>query len=141
MEEAEPAVRRAFVALYGHQRGREATAEAFSFAWEHWPKVRTMTNPRGYLFRVGQTRTRPRRRPTALVERPQSGDSLVEPGLGPALARLSDRQRVAVVLVHGFGWTMREVADLQGIKVTTVQTHLDRGLERLRHEMEEADHG
>jgi RNA polymerase sigma factor (sigma-70 family) len=52
------------------------------------------------------------------------------------LAQLSDRQRVAVVLVHGFGWTLREVAELTGTKITTVQNHLERGLARLRSGLE-----
>jgi DNA-directed RNA polymerase specialized sigma24 family protein len=49
-----------------------------------------------------------------------------------ALAALSEAQRIAVVLVHGFGWTMREVAELNGTQVTSVQTHLERGLHKLR---------
>jgi DNA-directed RNA polymerase specialized sigma24 family protein len=36
------------------------------------------------------------------------------------------------MLVYGFGWTLREVAQLRGIKITSVQTHLERGLRRLR---------
>lgn len=55
-----------------------------------------------------------------------------EPGLPKALAALSQRQRLAVVLVHGYDYTLREVAELMGIKPTTVQIHLDRGLLRLR---------
>ena len=38
----------------------------------------------------------------------------------------------AVVLVHGYGYTLREVAALTGIRPTTVQNHLSRGLARLR---------
>jgi DNA-directed RNA polymerase specialized sigma24 family protein len=45
---------------------------------------------------------------------------------------LTESQRTAVVLVYGFGWTMAEVAELTGIKVTSVQNHLDRGLKKLR---------
>jgi len=37
-----------------------------------------------------------------------------------ALRKLSQRQRVAVVLVHGYSWTLAEVAELLGLKVTTV---------------------
>lgn len=33
-----------------------------------------------------------------------------EPGLGPALARLSGRQRSIVVLIHGLGWTYEEAS-------------------------------
>jgi len=61
---------------------------------------------------------------------------MVEPALVPALKSLTDRQRAAVVLVHGFGWTIREVAELTGTKVTTVQNHLERGLGKLRRALE-----
>ncbi len=60
----------------------------------------------------------------------------VEPGLPRALARLSKQQRTAVVLVHAFGWTFREVAELTGVKPTTVQNHLERGLAKLRDALE-----
>jgi RNA polymerase sigma-70 factor (ECF subfamily) len=56
----------------------------------------------------------------------------VEPRLPQALGRLSERQRVAVVLVHCLGWTQEEVADLLKISRGSVQTHVDRGLRRLR---------
>jgi len=35
---------------------------------------------------------------------------------------------------------MREVAELTGIRVTTVQSHLERGLRSLRSSMEVPDH-
>src|SRR5690242_1361193 len=59
---AEPRLRSAFVAAYDAERGREATAEALAYAWENWERVRVMENAVGYLYRVGQSRTRPRRR-------------------------------------------------------------------------------
>lgn len=65
----------------------------------------------------------------------------MEPRLGPALARLSERQRVAVVLVNGYGWMFAEVADVLGIKVTTVQNHLNRGLDHLRAALEVSSEG
>jgi RNA polymerase sigma factor (sigma-70 family) len=55
-----------------------------------------------------------------------------EPGLLPALTELTEAQRTAVVLVHGFGWTMKEVGEMTGVKVTSVQNHLDRALKKLR---------
>ena len=71
--------------------------------------------------------------------RSEWGDPVVEPRLGDALAELSEGQRTAVVLIHGFGWTMREVAELNGISVSTVQTHLERGLKNLREALEVED--
>jgi DNA-directed RNA polymerase specialized sigma24 family protein len=135
VSEVEPRLRRAFIAGYGAERGREATAEALAYAWERWPTVREMQNAAGYLYRVGQSRTRPRRR--AAMELPvPAGEPWVEPALPGALLALSEGQRTAVVLVHGFGWTLREVAELTGVKPTTVQNHLERGLARLRTALE-----
>jgi DNA-directed RNA polymerase specialized sigma24 family protein len=64
--------------------------------------------------------------------RADGGDPWFEPGLGDALAMLTERQRLAVGLVHGYGWTLREVAEVCGLRITTVQTHLERGTSRLR---------
>jgi DNA-directed RNA polymerase specialized sigma24 family protein len=90
-----------------------------------------MDNAPGYLFRVGQSRTRWRR--SVLTYAPLTAEPLsFEPGLVAALKSLSARQRTAVVLVHGFGWTLREVAEQTGTSVTTVQNHLERGLSHLR---------
>ena len=133
--EHEPRLRRAFVAAYGGYRGREATAEALAYAWEHWNRLSGMHNVPGYLFRVGQSRTKDRRDRSTFAPA-DKGDPLFEPGLEPALKALSDRQRTAVVLVHGFQWTLREVAELTGTKVTTVQNHLERGLVKLRRALE-----
>jgi DNA-directed RNA polymerase specialized sigma24 family protein len=137
VRELEPRLRRAFVASFGSDRGREATAEAFAWAWSHWRRVREMSNAAGYLYRVGQSRTR-RRRDGYLVAH-VAHSPWVEPQLPSALAKLTDHQRMAVVLVHGFGWTCREVADLTGVKTTTVQSHLERGLARLRSALEVYD--
>jgi DNA-directed RNA polymerase specialized sigma24 family protein len=137
----EPALRRAFVASYGAERGMEACAEAFAYAWQHWRRIRDMRNPVGYLYRVGQSKTRPRKRPRFVPDR-SAGDPeppVVEPGLAAALAALSEPQRVAVVLVHGFDWTLRDVAELTGVTVSTVRTHLERGLDHLRNSLEVED--
>jgi DNA-directed RNA polymerase specialized sigma24 family protein len=137
---AEPRLRRALVAAYGLERGREAAAEALAYGWEHWSEVALLRNPVGYLYRVGQSRTRPRKRPAVFDVRALAGDVWAEPGLTRALADLSERQRLAVVLVHGFGWRLAEVAEVTGMRVPTVQTHAERGLARLRRALEVHDH-
>jgi DNA-directed RNA polymerase specialized sigma24 family protein len=139
VREVEPGLRRALFAVLGAERGREATAEALGWAWEHWDRVVNLENPTGYLFRVGQSRSRSRRWRT-VHGREEWSEPLVEPELAHAMAGLSEGQRVAIILVHGFGWTMREVAELTGTKVTTVQTHLDRGLRKLRAALEVDEH-
>lgn len=131
--QAQPKLRNAFAARYGVTDGAEATAEALAYAWEHWPRLRTMDNPIGYLYRVGASKTRRiRRRAPLLVEVPSRGIPDMEPGLPDALRSLSERQRVCVLLVSGFGWTHGEVGELLGVSATTVQNHVQRGLGKLR---------
>jgi DNA-directed RNA polymerase specialized sigma24 family protein len=136
--EAEPKLRRALVARYGRERGTEATAEALGWAWEHWTRLDRVTNKVGYLYRVGQGRTRLRRfRP--VFDIPTEPESLVEPGLASAVQRLPERQRVVTLLVHGAGWTHSEVAELLGISTSTVNRHSERGLASLRRAISEGD--
>jgi DNA-directed RNA polymerase specialized sigma24 family protein len=135
---AEPRLRRSLVAAYGGQLGRDAAANALAWAWEHWDELAAMNNPLGYLYRVGQSSVRERKVPVSF-DAPMAAEPWVEPGLAPGLAALSERQRVAVVLIHGFGWTHREVAEMTGTSVTTVQNHLERGLASLRRSLG-ADH-
>jgi RNA polymerase sigma factor (sigma-70 family) len=131
VEETEPRLSRALAAVYGFEDGRDATAEALAYAWENWVRLQHIANLPGYLFRVGQTRSRRKRQPV-LFDIGDDTERSFEPGLPKALAALSPRQRLAVVLVHGYGYTLREVAELTGIRPTTVQNHLGRGLARLR---------
>ena len=134
VRESERRLRCALVAAYGFEEGRDATAEAFAYAWEHWERVRQMPNALGYLFRVAQSRRR-RRRVPVLYDVAGWPDHLFEPGLPDALAALSCRQRLVVVLVHGLGYTLHEVAELTGMRRTTVQNHGDRGMARLRRKL------
>lgn len=114
------------MAAYGFETGRDAAAEALAYAWEHWDRLRGVTNLPGYLYRVAQTRSR-WRKPRVLFETESFCEPLFEPALPAALASLSRRQRQAVVLVHGYGCTLREVSELIGVKQTTVQNHVQRG--------------
>ncbi|MDX2378211.1 MAG: hypothetical protein QNM02_00445 [Acidimicrobiia bacterium] len=64
-----------------------------------------MTNSTGYLYRVGRSRAGRRRR---------------EPKFLP---------------VPADGWTRQEAADALDVSVSSLDTHLARGLERLRYEL------
>ena len=55
-------LRRALVAHFGIDDGPDITNDALLWAWEHWDHVQTMENPRGYLYRVGQSAARRHRR-------------------------------------------------------------------------------
>lgn len=133
--EAEPRIRRALSAAFGSEVGREATAEALAYGWEHWDRVRQMTNPVGYLFRVGRNRGRRMRPRRPAVHRSPGGSGEVwyEPGLAAALGGLSEKQRVVVSLIHAFEWSMGEVADFLGVSKSTVQSYEARAMKKLHH--------
>ena len=132
LAEVRPRLSRAFIAAYGSERGQEALAEALAFAWEHFERLRGMENPAGYLYRVGQSRTRRLRRHVVFPRPARNGIPEVEPELAAALRSLSERQRLCVVLVYGFEWTHQEVADLVGLSRSSVQNHVERGVNHLR---------
>ena len=131
--DVEPRLHRAFEATYGTDLGREATAEALAYGWEHWDRLQKMENPAGYLYRVGRSRARALRAPLRVFPEVEMEQwPWVEPALPRALSRLPDRQRTAVVLIHSFSWTHAEVAELLGISRGAVQKHEKRALAKLR---------
>ena len=133
----EPKLRRAFTGSLGSEKGREAAAEALAYGWEHWDRISAMENPAGYLYRVGVNNGhKPRRRARASLP-PVPAERLpwVEPELPAAMARLPERQRLAVYLVYGHDWSLTEVADFLGVSKGTVQKHVERGIARLRRRL------
>ena len=139
VRETEPRLRRAFVGCRGVDGAHEATAEALAYAWEHRARVLAMENPAGYLYRVGQSRTKARRR----VGLPSTVDLRlpeVEPALIPALLDLPEQQRTAVWLVHACGWTYAEAADAMEISRSAIGTHVTRALDALRRALEVDTH-
>lgn len=135
VKETEPRLRHALVASLGQDRGLEATSDALAYAFENWDRIASMENPAGYLYRVGRSRNRFDRIRPNFVPVPVESAPNVEPGLPAALRRLSEKQRVAVVMVHAYGWSREETASLLGSSISTVDTHLQRGLSKLRNEL------
>jgi DNA-directed RNA polymerase specialized sigma24 family protein len=95
-----------------------------------------MANPAGYLFVVGRDRNRRRFRRRLAQPVFDVGSDRPEPWCEPALAkqlaRPFDRERLVVMLVNGYGWSLAEVAELLGVSKSTVQTHAERGMAKLR---------
>jgi DNA-directed RNA polymerase specialized sigma24 family protein len=138
-----PGLQRALVASFGADVGAEATVDALAWAWARRRRALSLSNPGGYLYRVGASfarrsiqragRQRERDRFAVVPDRPVPDGS--EPGLTPALAHLSPQQRGAVVLVHGYGFTLGDAAVSLGCSVSSLRNHLDRGMTRLRTEL------
>jgi RNA polymerase sigma-70 factor (ECF subfamily) len=134
VREAEPRLRRALIGAVGTDRVEDAVGEALAYAFAHWVDVKTMNNPVGYLYRVGQSRTR-RNKPLRMFRREPDSMPDVEPGLVDALAALPNAQRIVVWLAHGCAWSHQEIAEVLSTSTSTVATHVSRGLARLRSEL------
>jgi RNA polymerase sigma-70 factor (ECF subfamily) len=137
MKKSETRLHDALAALFGPQAGRDATAEAFTYGWEHWEKVRKMDNPIGYLYAVGRDRGRKAQTGRRVVLMPVDSDRVpwIEPGLPVALGALPDKQRIVVMLLHCYDWTMTEVAEVLGVSKGTVQSYDTRAMKRLRRRL------
>ena len=129
-----PKLRRALLGAVGVERVDDAVAEALAWAFEHASDLATMTNPVGYLYRVGQSKSRLRKRVRLFRGEPVSIPE-VEPGLATAMAALTTAQRTAIWLAHGCGWPHAEIAEVMDVSPSTVATHISRGLHRLRVEL------
>ncbi len=134
--EAEPRLRRAVVGAVGVDACHDGVAEALTWAWANWDRLQAMENPLGYLYRIAVRRARPRRLRRVLHEREVFELPLIEPGLYEALASLTPHQRSAVWLVHGCGWTYDETAEALEVSRTAIGTHVSRGMNRLRSQLE-----
>ena len=130
----EPRLRRALAGARSGDEVGDAVAEAMAYAWENWDRLVAMANPQGYLYRVAMSRSRPRR-PLELPAPAEVGLPDLEPRLVPALTALPAMQRSAVWLMKGCGWTAPEVAEALHVSTSTVNTHVERALQRLRHDL------
>jgi RNA polymerase sigma-70 factor (ECF subfamily) len=141
---AEPKLRRALASVYGPEVGRDSAAEALVWGWQNWSRLSGMENPIGYLYRVGRTNAnRSVAKPSVPLghhEPPPSHLPESDPHVRVALGELSERQRTAVVLVHGYGYRHREVAELLECSASTVANHVERGLGKLRAHLGATDH-
>ena len=97
-------------------------AEAFSRAYERWPRIAAMDSPSGWVYRVAlnelRRRMRRRRHESRLLrrERPHPIPPVdFDPELWDAVAALPVRQREAIVLRYVGDLTERDVASVLGI--------------------------
>lgn len=131
-------IQHALIAALGPELGSEATSEALAYAWQHWERIEGMQNPAGYVYTVGRNHGR-RLAPRPVFpdpSPPRESSPWVEPGLPSALARLTERQRVVILLIHGGDWTYSEVAELLEIDRGAVRKHAERGMAKLRAALE-----
>ena len=133
-----PRLYRAFLGTRGVSGAADAVAEALAWGWEHRSELATMANPAGYLYRVGNSRTRPRRR-VVLPAPADVGLPDFEPRLVPALLALPATQRTAVWLVHACAWTYAEAAAAMDTSPSMIGNHVHRAMMKLRSDLGAGD--
>jgi RNA polymerase sigma-70 factor (ECF subfamily) len=120
----------------------DAVAEAFSRAYERWPRVAAMDSPGGWVYRVALNELRRRLRRGALEsrllrrERPRPvAPPDIEPELWDAVAALPSRQREAIVLRYVGDLTERDVAGVLGVSEGAVSAALVAARRRLAEQL------
>jgi RNA polymerase sigma factor (sigma-70 family) len=114
--------------------------EALLRVWERWEHVRALDDPTGYLYRTAMNLHRKRLRRAAVairhaISRPhrdeldeiESRDTVLR-----ALATLSPRQRMSLVLMDLLDYSSEDAARLMGVKATTVRVLASQGRAALR---------
>ena len=118
--------------------------EAFLKVWERWGHVRSLDDPTGYLYRTAMNLYRKRRRRAAVAVRHairprpardqldevESRDEVLR-----ALATLTPRQRMSLVLTDLLDYPSEEAGRLMGVKPATVRALVSQGRSALRSSM------
>lgn len=115
--------------------------DAYLKVWERWHHVRSLGDPTGYLYRTAMNLYRKRRRRAAVairhairprpardqLDEVESRDEVLR-----ALATLTPRQRMSLVLTDLLDYSSEEAGRLMGVKATTVRVLASQGRAALR---------
>ncbi|GAA1917717.1 hypothetical protein GCM10009837_48630 [Streptomyces durmitorensis] len=141
-------MRYAYLQLSSDADAEEAVDLTFDQVMDRWLHMLEMENLKGYAWtilkrRIIDMRRKRRRRPepmdTAAFEAALNIGSAEDPfdaltdtiALYGAVARLSERQRDAILLYYGMGYTSAGAAALMGNDGATVRSQLSQGRRRL----------
>lgn len=130
-------VRLAYTLLASNAEAEEIVQDSFVEVHRRWDEIR---KPGAYLrctvvSRCRSALQRRKLRPTHSVPEPSASSSAGE--LWDVLGRLSDEQRLAVVLRYYGGYSASEIAAMLEMPAATARSHLRRGLAALKKELAE----
>jgi RNA polymerase sigma-70 factor (ECF subfamily) len=146
-DEMDRILRAMYVITGSRAEAEDIVQDAFIKVFERWDAVREMENPSGYLYRAAMNRFHNEFRRTALAFKRAVGvqsdcdvfEAIDDRDLAAhALAKLPPRQRAALVLTEGLGFTGEETGAILGVKASTVWalTHQAReSLQTIREEV------
>ena len=129
-------VRLAYTLLASNAEAEEIVQDSFVEVYRRWYEIR---KPGAYLrctvvSRCRSALQRRKMRTARPVEEPSVSAHASE--LWDVLIRLSDDQRIAVVLRYYGGYSASDIAAMLEIPAATVRSHLRRGLATLKKELE-----
>lgn len=119
---------------------QDAAQEAYARAFARWRHVSAMGEPRAWVARVGYNLVISRWRRAAVAARtlarhgPPPPEPEPDPGLADtvaALRRLPEAQRRALAMFHLGGFTVLDIARLEGVPEGTIKARLSRGRQAL----------
>jgi RNA polymerase sigma factor (sigma-70 family) len=119
----------------------EILQDAFLALWERWDRVAVMEEPVGFLYRTAMNVFRKRLRRAGVAVRkavhllPKADELAAVEARDEAvrlLARLTPRERAAIVLTAYLGFSSEEAGQLLGIRATTIRVLTNRARASLR---------
>lgn len=122
----------------------EVAQEAMTRVLERWERIHSMDSPAGYVYRTAMNLNRNRIRRIAVrarrvfdAEPSQDHSSKVgeQQDVRRALAKISTREREALVLVDWLQMNADEASKVLGIKASSVRVRLHRGRANLREHL------
>jgi RNA polymerase sigma-70 factor, ECF subfamily len=137
-----------FLVTGSPQEAEELMQDAFLKVWERWDRVGRMENPNGYLYRVAMNGARSRlrrlRMAAAHAAALRSADDPfavadLRDELVRALAGLSERQRMALVLTDLLDLPADEAARVLRVRTPTVRSLASQARTALRGKLERED--
>lgn len=142
--ERDPLYRALWLVTRNRFEAEDLTQEAFVRLLERWDRVSVMDDPRAYLFRTAMNAFRTSygrallaaKRTMKVLPADDTITGIDERDAAVrALARLSPRQRAAVVLTDMLGFGSEEAARMLGIRASTLRMHASRAHAALKETM------
>ncbi|HEX2029794.1 MAG TPA: sigma-70 family RNA polymerase sigma factor [Actinomycetota bacterium] len=142
-DESETLFRRLCLVTGNRAEAEDVMQDAFLSVYERWERVRSLEDPVGYLYRTAFNAFRKRSRRAAMAlrraMRAPSGDEFAAAEsrtiVSAALAKLTPRQRAAVVLTELLEFDSGEAGRILGIKPSTVRALSFQARESIRRGM------
>jgi RNA polymerase sigma-70 factor (ECF subfamily) len=145
------------------EEARDVVQETFLRAFRGIGNFRGQAKFSSWIYRIALNLCRDwiRRERRAMIAQPPEGVDLIELAaeqepaesiedlvarhdmgqiVARLMARLPDEQRTAIILKEYHGMTFQEIADLQGVPLSTVKTRLYQGLSVLRRHLQQEGH-